>query len=450
MALPPTDNNEENTTSHETFYFVKLRDYFKEWERLWSFSDTNIIIVTILSLLSLIVGVFLFISHQQGDESKIKEIFSSAFSGIISTTGILGGLSSIKDVVFKSRLETFDGLYKEEADLKIKRTKAWTLHEIDPEHSDYDEKHRKELYFMKKLVEHVRIMLIFRSIWAIVFSLSLAVLSTIAIYSLIGEFDIHIFLIIDVILIAYSTSLVSASLYILFLTKLIIPRFVNTLMVKSKNNKSKEGKNKEEDKSKGTNNLITSEEGKEGNNNSKEHNDFLFSDKIKVSKFITQETKWFDLTLMLIYGIPILYLSLFLGLIIRKDKIDNEGNEGNEGKKPKKLSFTIPWPFPIIFWVPTLFLYIIKNLVNNYYEDKEKGNDTDKEKGSYEEKDRDNVLKASAIEITDELRLRRVMMSEFEMRAIIKLLYGSEHGKEVTVGVNKAPKESDVLDDNSS
>ncbi|CAG8749265.1 10596_t:CDS:2 [Cetraspora pellucida] len=81
----------------------------------------HIIIITIICLLSLVIGIFLLISEANGVGSKVRDFISTSIFGTESITALVGSLLSLKNLLFKSRLEILDELYIKERDLNIRR-----------------------------------------------------------------------------------------------------------------------------------------------------------------------------------------------------------------------------------------------------------------------------------------------------------------------------------------
>ncbi|CAG8543281.1 7666_t:CDS:1 [Acaulospora morrowiae] len=265
----------------ETFYFVELRKKFRKWEMLQSLSYMNLIITTIVCLASLVVGIFLYISSKNSQKSSARNILSACFSGAVSTFSLTGSLIALKSLTFKSKLDTINKLYAEEYELKITRNKDnWTqnlkkkqLNKLN--HQEKEIYARLELYFMAKLVKHMRRMLIFRFMWAIIFSMILTALAALSVYTLLTDNNEDIFRIIDEFLIVVSSVFLVIILYIFFLTKIIIPRLVQEL-----------------------------------------DDSQQFQDKIKIiDLFRSKKSKTFYL-LLLLFGIQILVFSYFLGMIL--------------------------------------------------------------------------------------------------------------------------------------
>ncbi|CAG8552893.1 254_t:CDS:1 [Acaulospora morrowiae] len=232
----PNNENQERTTNVpiETFYFVKLRKKFRKWEKLQSLSYVNLIITALVCLTSLIVGVFLLVSTKNVVESKARNTLSVIFSGIVSTFSLSGCLASLKNLIFRSKLDTMKKLYAEENELKVTRcVKDWEPrgeNEVPTKPGRDDEIYnRKELYFMSKLAENMRRMLIFRILWAILFSIILTALAGFSIYILLTDDNNDIFLLIDKYLIIVSSVFLLIILNVFFLIKVIIPRLVSEL-----------------------------------------------------------------------------------------------------------------------------------------------------------------------------------------------------------------------------
>ncbi|CAG8468427.1 3548_t:CDS:1 [Acaulospora morrowiae] len=280
-----TANNEaQEITSNaliEKFYFVKLRKKFRKWEKLQSLSYVNLIITTMVCLTSLIVGVFLLVSTKNVVESKARNTLSVIFSGIVSTFSLSGSLASLKNLIFKSKLDTMKKLYAEENELEVTRRGGdWKLKndknskEMGKLGRDNEIYSRKPLYFMSKLTEHMRRMLIFRVLWATLFSIILCALAGISIYTLLTDSDEFIFLLIDKFLIIVSSVFLSIILSVFFLIKVIVPQLVAEL------------------------------------------DDFQFHDKIELLELFKKKKSMTFKVLSILFGVQILSLYFVIGLFL--------------------------------------------------------------------------------------------------------------------------------------
>ncbi|CAG8748857.1 24527_t:CDS:2, partial [Dentiscutata erythropus] len=117
------DENSQKIVSDEIYYIVKLKKWFKSWEYLQSSSNVHSIIIC---LLSLAVGIFLYIAEKNNMMSEVRSIISTSIFGTGSLATLLGSLFALKNILYKSRLDTLDVLFDKEE--KVPRRKIqWAV-----------------------------------------------------------------------------------------------------------------------------------------------------------------------------------------------------------------------------------------------------------------------------------------------------------------------------------
>ncbi|CAG8469699.1 8422_t:CDS:2 [Scutellospora calospora] len=109
---------------------------------------------------------------------------------------------------------------------KIIKSKLSKISKKRPIFEKYEQFDRKQLYFIKKLVNHTRYMFILRSIWVAIFSFIFITLAAKAIFMLLNENDRNIFKIVVIVLISISILCLYGTISVIILTKVIIPKIL--------------------------------------------------------------------------------------------------------------------------------------------------------------------------------------------------------------------------------
>ncbi|RIB20062.1 hypothetical protein C2G38_2244784 [Gigaspora rosea] len=124
-------NIKNNNDFQETYYIIKLKKRFNDWENLRFSLNTNTIRLVVIGVLSLIIGSGLLFAKFSGTVTKLLKIVSSIQIGAISITAIIASIFSCKSTLIEKTTEKLDKLYLKEAELKIRRTKSQWDFKID-------------------------------------------------------------------------------------------------------------------------------------------------------------------------------------------------------------------------------------------------------------------------------------------------------------------------------
>ncbi|CAG8461601.1 3334_t:CDS:1, partial [Dentiscutata heterogama] len=234
------------------FLMIKIKEELDAWRKNNYESSKHTVISIVISSLALIFGVFLFITEKSNFGQEFKNILSTSVIGAGGSLTLIGSLASLKNLFkkvnenaeeFKITMETFKGLYQN-ADTKQESPIIEVLVGLEEYYKD-----QKKIYkFLEELNSHMQDMLICRSITVTITSLIFLMLAIISIFYLFINCDDYIFVIIDILLISFSSLFLYNSICVMICIQLIIPNVTEGMFSKrrEKEKMRKEEKEKEE------------------------------------------------------------------------------------------------------------------------------------------------------------------------------------------------------------
>ncbi|CAG8580725.1 16520_t:CDS:1 [Cetraspora pellucida] len=223
----------------------KINEELKEWKKNNYESAKATVISIIVSSLSLLFGVFLFIFEKSTFAQEFKNTISTSVIGTGGSVTLLGSLAGLKNLFKEANEQTEE--FKKVLDM-FKRTEDETKGEsATDEYVQKLEEHymdQKRIYkFLEGLNQHMRFMSICRTVIVTITSLAVLMLALVSVFYLVLSDDEFIFEIIDILLIICSSLILYYSICVMILIQFIIPFSTEEMLAETKWTDSKDGSN---------------------------------------------------------------------------------------------------------------------------------------------------------------------------------------------------------------
>ncbi|CAG8472706.1 9624_t:CDS:1 [Racocetra fulgida] len=197
---PPKDPEKLEMFWNERKYnLIKLKKSIDKWKKLRAYSFQRLVLAFAICVFSLGLGCYLYIADKDEIESTLKIVSTSIFGA--GSGGILfKSLTSLKNLFKNKQVKEKDN--NKDTEYKIDDTIVTNSKNNCPSRLNYLE--RSPIKFVKKLIENIHIMMIWRTIWVSLMSCSFIILSIITIFLIIYNTKASIFHNLTIILISFS------------------------------------------------------------------------------------------------------------------------------------------------------------------------------------------------------------------------------------------------------
>ncbi|RIB22380.1 hypothetical protein C2G38_999864 [Gigaspora rosea] len=200
------ENDGENKHCDERKYsLIRLNKHVEKWKKLRASSFQRLVIAAAMCILSFGLGYYLYISDEDSIKLTMKRIVSTTVFGIGSIGVLVESLKSLKILFTKEKNEKNE---KDEKNEKNNEGEKFDEHFVTKSINNcpkkLDSHEYSPLLFIKALIHHMHIMMIWRTIWVSLMSSAFIILSIIAIFSTIYDPDVFIFHRMALILICFS------------------------------------------------------------------------------------------------------------------------------------------------------------------------------------------------------------------------------------------------------
>ncbi|CAG8489615.1 5376_t:CDS:2 [Cetraspora pellucida] len=214
----------------------KIKEELEAWRKNNFESAKATVISIVVSSLSLLFGVFLFIFEKSTFAQEIKNTISTSIIGTGGSVTLLGSLAGLKNLFKEASDEAAN--FKDVLEM-FKKTDAVTQGEssVNKEFVQKLQKRytdQKRIYkFLEGLNKHMQFMSICRTVIVTITSLAVLMLALISVFYLILSDDEFIFQIIDILLIICSSLILYYSICVMILIQLVIPFSTEEMLAKS-------------------------------------------------------------------------------------------------------------------------------------------------------------------------------------------------------------------------